>query len=115
MCDEKDESTSVPPAAQPQVLPASPPHYQGQTLHQISLKLIKLNVKPGNRVEITQDILDSIRSSSYSEQTWQAIEVTKATAVQPLNIVKEDSDSVPYLIVMKLYCTGLNKHPNQEK
>ena len=40
--------------------------------------------------------MDSIPSSSYSEQTWQAIETTEATAVQPLNVVKEDLDTVPY-------------------
>ena len=61
----------------------------------ISLKLVKLAIEPGKRILITQDILDSIPSSKYSDETWKAVAGSKETPPSCDN-TGYDSDTVAY-------------------
>ena len=78
-----ETQTGAPANAPTQSSPHKPPKLPRLLLCQTSLKLVKLKIEPGKRIEITQDILDSILSSTYSDQTWQAIAASVDTMIQP--------------------------------
>ena len=58
----------------------------------ISLKLVKLSISPGDVINVTPDILQSIPSSKYSDDTWKYIK-EQESELKPGN---EDSYTTDY-------------------
>ena len=49
----------------------------------ISVKLVKMKVNLGDRVQVTQEMLDCIPTSKYSEHTRELIDAIPVTPVNP--------------------------------
>ena len=58
----------------------------------VSLILAKMNVKPGDRIKVTQEMLDCIPTSRYIERTRElsAVDITPKTLVK---VTRDEDDS----------------------
>ena len=51
-----------------------------------------MKIIPGEVICITQDMLDSIPSSVYSEHTWELINKSESNKVTTMDVEKENAD-----------------------
>ena len=73
---DKSPVTSMKTSAPASKLPATTTQSKPDSLTTtpISLKLVKMNVKPRNKIQVTPEMLDCIPTSKYSECTRELID-----------------------------------------
>ena len=83
-----------------------------QTTTQISLKLVKMNVKPRDRKQVTQEMLDCIPSSKYSKCTREYIDASNVPEL-PRKIVRK-TIPIPRLYIRERSQTDQKREVNEE-
>ena len=70
------------------------PHSVLNMQNQLHLILHPINARPGDRITVTQELLDSIPSSKYSRTTWQGI--CSKTNIDTENDGNSSDATIPY-------------------
>ena len=70
------------------------PHSVLNMQNQLRLILHPINARPGDRITVSQELLDSIPSSKYSRTTWQGI--SSKTNIDTGNDRNSSDATIPY-------------------
>ena len=90
------------------------PHSVLNMQNQLCLILHPINARPGDRITVSQELLDSIPSSKYSRTTWQGIR--SKTNIDTENDGNSSDATIPYsdLALDKTKTRLIRRHKHQQ-